>query len=114
MTSCQRAARAADPARYRTSRSYARDNSASAPGGANALLNYFHVYIINPNKPNESVNVAGAQALVSFLTSPSFQASLRKLPRLARAIQVARRSSADASPAITASAFPSTVPPTRR
>jgi ABC-type tungstate transport system permease subunit len=55
----------------------ARDNSASAPGGANALLNYFHVYIINPNKPNEVVNVPGAQALVSYLTSPTFQASLR-------------------------------------
>ncbi len=25
-----------------------RDNSASAPGGANELTNYFHVYIINP------------------------------------------------------------------
>ena len=27
-----------------------RNNSASAPGGANELINYFHVYIINPQQ----------------------------------------------------------------
>ena len=36
-------------------------------------LNYFHVYIINPNKPNESVNVAARPGLLNFFTSPSFQ-----------------------------------------
>ncbi len=86
----------------------ARDNSDSAPGGADALINYFHVYVINPNKPNEVVNVPGAQALVSYLTSPSFQASLRNYlastgdPGGAPFI-------GDASPTISASAFPSSV-----
>jgi tungstate transport system substrate-binding protein len=86
----------------------ARDNDAAAPGGANALLNYFHVYIINPNKPNQAVNVPGAQALVSFLTSPAFQAALRNY--------LASTGDAggapfigDASPTITAAGIPSTV-----
>ena len=51
--------------------------SASAPGGANALVNYFHVYIINPSKPGEAVNLPAAQAFVSLLTSQAFQASLK-------------------------------------
>ncbi len=54
-----------------------RDNSASAPGGANELINYFHVYIINPSKPGETVNLTAAQDFVSFLTSPAFQAQLK-------------------------------------
>ena len=41
----------------------ARDNSASAPGGANALINYFHAYIINPSKPGETVNLDGRSGL---------------------------------------------------
>src|SRR6202012_809132 len=44
-----------------------RDNDASAPGGANELINYFHVYIINPSKPGETVNMTAAQDFVSFL-----------------------------------------------
>jgi tungstate transport system substrate-binding protein len=51
--------------------------SASAPGGVDALVNYFHVYIINPTKPGETVNLPAAQDFVSFLTSPAFQAQLK-------------------------------------
>ena len=54
-----------------------RDNSASAPGGADALINYFHVYIINPTKPNETVNLTAAQDFVSLLTSQAFQSQLK-------------------------------------
>ena len=51
--------------------------SASAPGGVNALTNYFHVYIINPSKPGETVNLTAAHDFVSLLTSQAFQASLK-------------------------------------
>jgi tungstate transport system substrate-binding protein len=51
--------------------------SASAPGGANALTNYFHAYIISPSKPGEAVNLPAAQAFLNFLTSPSLQAQLK-------------------------------------
>ena len=54
-----------------------RDNDASAPGGANELINYFHVYIINPAKPSETVNLQGAQDFVSVLTSSAFQSQLK-------------------------------------
>jgi ABC-type tungstate transport system permease subunit len=51
--------------------------SASAPGGVNALVNYFHAYIINPSKPGETVSLAAAQDFVSFLTSQAFQSQLK-------------------------------------
>src|SRR6478672_12724740 len=54
-----------------------RDNSASAPGGANELINYFHVYIISPSKPGETVNVTAAQDFVNFLTSTAVQGELK-------------------------------------
>jgi len=54
-----------------------RDNSASAPGGANELINYFHVYIINPSKPGETVNQTAAQDFVNFLTSSEIQGDLK-------------------------------------
>jgi ABC-type tungstate transport system permease subunit len=54
-----------------------RDDDASAPGGAFALINYFHAYIINPSKPGETVNLTAAQDFVNMLTSPAFQAQLR-------------------------------------
>jgi ABC-type tungstate transport system permease subunit len=54
-----------------------RNNSASAPGGANELINYFHVYIINPSKPGETVNVTAAQDFVNFLTSSAVQGELK-------------------------------------
>lgn len=50
---------------------------ATAPGGANALTNYFHAYIIDPSKPGEAVNLTAAQAFVNFLTSPALQAQLK-------------------------------------
>ena len=54
-----------------------RDNASSAPGGANELINYFHVYIINPSKPGETVNLTAGQDFVSFLTSEAFQSQLK-------------------------------------
>jgi tungstate transport system substrate-binding protein len=54
-----------------------RNNSASAPGGANELINYFHIYIINPSKPGETVNVTAAQDFVNFLTSTAVQGELK-------------------------------------
>ncbi len=42
-----------------------------------ALVNYFHVYIINPSKPGETVNLPAAQDFVSFLTSQAFQSQLK-------------------------------------
>jgi hypothetical protein len=60
-----------------------RDNSASAPGGQYALINYFHAYIINQatvqSKTGSSaitVNLPAAQDLISLLTSASFQSQL--------------------------------------
>lgn len=53
-----------------------RDNSSTAPGGADALVNYFHAYIINPSAPGESVNLGAAEDFISFLTSVDFQAQL--------------------------------------
>jgi tungstate transport system substrate-binding protein len=53
-----------------------RDNSASAPGGINALINYFHAYIINPNVAGEAVNLAAAQDFIGFITSPTIQNAL--------------------------------------
>ena len=50
-----------------------RDDSATAPGGADELINYFHNYSINPNAPNETVNVAAAQDWANFLTAQSTQ-----------------------------------------
>jgi ABC-type tungstate transport system permease subunit len=54
-----------------------RNNSASAPGGAFALINYFHAYIINPAKPNEQINLTAAEDFMNFLTSPALQAQLK-------------------------------------
>ena len=51
--------------------------SASSPGGQFALVNYFHVYIINPSKPGETVNLTAAQDFVSYLTSSDFQSQLK-------------------------------------
>jgi tungstate transport system substrate-binding protein len=49
--------------------------SSTAPGGPNALINYFHAYVLNPAKvPN--VNVTAAQDFVNFLTSPTVQNEL--------------------------------------
>src|SRR6202012_3441963 len=81
--------------------------SASAPGGQYALVNYFHVYIINPSKPGETVNVPAAQDFVNFLTSPSFQAQL-KTYLAATSDPGGPPFVASASPDLTASGFPKT------
>jgi tungstate transport system substrate-binding protein len=78
--------------------------SASAPGGVDALVNYFHVYIINPTKPGETVNLPAAQDFVSFLTSPAFQGELKTyLPTVDPA---GPPFVADASPNLTVSGLP--------
>ena len=51
--------------------------SAAAPGGVDALINYFHAYIINPSKPGEAVNLTAAQDFLNLLTSPTVQAQLK-------------------------------------
>jgi len=53
-----------------------RDDSASAPGGASELTNYFHDYTINPGKPGETVNLTAAKDWADFLTLPSTQAAV--------------------------------------
>ena len=53
-----------------------RDNSASAPGGADELINYFHGYIINPSKPGQTVNLTAAKDFLNYLTSPTTQAAI--------------------------------------
>jgi tungstate transport system substrate-binding protein len=56
-------------------------NEESAPGGMNLLTNPFDVYIVNPAKvTNVTINVAGAEALVEYLTSEGFQAKLASYP----------------------------------
>ncbi len=50
-----------------------RDNAASAAGGAEALVKYFHAYVINPAKPGETVNLQAAQDFVGLLTSHALQ-----------------------------------------
>ena len=52
------------------------DNTANAPGGQNELINYFHGYIINPNKPKQTVNLPAAQDFLNYITSPAVQAQV--------------------------------------
>jgi tungstate transport system substrate-binding protein len=79
-----------------------RNNLSTAPGGANALINYFHAYIINPSAPGEAVNLGAAEDFISFLTSVGFQSQLSNYlagtPDVSGAPFVA-----DAAPLITAS-----------
>jgi len=84
-----------------------RDNTASAPGGGNALINYFHAYIINPSKPGETVNLTAAQDFVNYLTLPAVQGQLKNyLPTVDPG---GPPFVADASPTITAAGFPATL-----
>jgi ABC-type tungstate transport system permease subunit len=59
------------------------ENSASSPGGANELINYFHAYIINPDATvmggttKEPVNLPAAEDFVNFITSPYLQSQLK-------------------------------------
>jgi ABC-type tungstate transport system permease subunit len=87
----------------------ARDNSASAPGGANALINYFHAYIINPAKPGETVNVTAAQDFMDFITSPAIQSELKGYLTGSPGDNGTPVFVASASPKIAASGFPSKV-----
>ena len=87
----------------------ARDNSASAPGGANALINYFHIYIINPDKPGETVNLTAAQDFMDFITSPVIQSELKGYLTGTPGDNGTPVFVATASPKITASGFPSTI-----
>jgi ABC-type tungstate transport system permease subunit len=82
-----------------------RDDSASAPGGANELINYFHAYIINPSSAGETVNLPAALAFVSLLTSPTIQAELKTY--LDRTSDVGGSPFiADASPTLTETGLP--------
>lgn len=55
-----------------------RDNSASAPGGATLLTNYFHAYAINPAAvpASSDIDVAGAEAFLNYLTSHAAQSAV--------------------------------------
>jgi tungstate transport system substrate-binding protein len=86
-----------------------RDNDASSPGGANALINYFHIYIINPSKPGEAVNVPAAQDFMDFITSPQIQSELKGYLTGTPGDNGTPVYNATASPKLTASGFPSTV-----
>jgi tungstate transport system substrate-binding protein len=80
--------------------------SASAPGGADALVNYFHAYIVNPSKPGETVNLTAAQDFLNLITSPLVQAQLKGY--LPSADPGGPPFVADASPILTASGLPRT------
>ncbi len=88
-----------------------RDNSATAPGGATLLINYFHAYVINPAKftgqPNIQINVPAALAFVNYLTSPAFQSQLKTYLNGSNDPPFV----ADASPIITTAGFPAVDPP---
>lgn len=86
-----------------------RNNSASAPGGADALINYFHAYIINPSSPGETVNLPAAQDFINFITSPTIQNELKGYLANTPGDGGGPPFVADASPAITAAGFPATV-----
>jgi ABC-type tungstate transport system permease subunit len=79
------------------------DNSANAPGGQYELINYFHGYVINPNKPGQTVNLPAAQAFLNYITSPTVQA------QVAAYLQGnGKPFTPTASPLLTASPFPAT------
>jgi len=80
--------------------------SASSPGGVDALVNYFHAYIINPSKPGQTVNLTAARDFLDLLTSQAEQAKLKNY--LPNADPGGPPFVADASPIITATGFPRT------
>jgi ABC-type tungstate transport system permease subunit len=55
------------------------DQSATARGGSNLMLNVYNVYAISPSK-YPAVNIQGARAFMDFLTSKSFQDALARFP----------------------------------
>ncbi|HTU97061.1 MAG TPA: hypothetical protein VMF14_14540 [Solirubrobacteraceae bacterium] len=86
-----------------------RDNSASAPGGADALVNYFHIYIINPDKPGETVNLTAAQDFLNFITDSNIQSQLKGYLTGTAGDNGTKVYTATASPSLTAAGFPSSV-----
>jgi ABC-type tungstate transport system permease subunit len=91
------------------------DNSATAPGGANELINYFHAYVINPDANTalcqnmcESVNLPAAQDFIKFITSPTIQSQLANYLKFNTNDSLGAPFVADASPDISATGFPST------
>jgi tungstate transport system substrate-binding protein len=89
-----------------------RDNSASAPGGVDALINYFHAYVINPTAPCsgcENINLTAANDFIKFVTSPTVQAQLQHYLSFNTGDGPAPFV-ADASPDITANGIPATDP----
>src|SRR3954469_10550962 len=55
------------------------DQSASARGGQNLMLNVYNVYAVNPQK-FASVNLQGALAFLDFMTSQAFQDAIARFP----------------------------------
>src|SRR3954463_7509896 len=55
------------------------DQSASARGGRNLMLNVYNVYAVNPRK-FPSVNLQGALAFLDFMTSQAFQDAIERFP----------------------------------
>jgi tungstate transport system substrate-binding protein len=86
------------------------NNSASAPGGANLLINSFHAYALNPaaftGMPNVHINLPGALAFLNWLTSPTGQAQISAYQK---GDPGGPAFIGDAAPALTASALPATV-----
>jgi tungstate transport system substrate-binding protein len=77
-------------------------NSSTARGGDTLLTNYFHAYVINPDKFDPgTINVAGATAFLDYLTSKDFQNSLASYPDTTNPAFFA-----SAAPSITASDAP--------
>jgi tungstate transport system substrate-binding protein len=86
------------------------DNEAGAPGGQNLLTNPFTVYAISPAKePGININVEGAEALLSYLTSEEFQARLASFPNTTSPAFFA-----DAHPVLTATTVPGALAPGTR
>jgi tungstate transport system substrate-binding protein len=86
------------------------NSGAGAIGGQYLLINYFHGYIINPNKPNETVNLPAAQDFINLITSPSLQtqiAAYLSSTTFARTFGVPY--TATAAPTIAASVTPAVV-----
>jgi tungstate transport system substrate-binding protein len=82
--------------------------SQSAPGGEFALINYFHAYVLNPQKI-PGVNVTAAQDFVNFLTSPKVQNELHTyLPTSVTGDPLGPPFVATANPTITVKGFPKT------
>lgn len=90
------------------------NSGSGAIGGKYLLTNYFHGYIINPSKPNETVNLPAAQDFINLITSPSLQSEIAAyLSTTAFAETYGAPYTATASPTITLSATKTTVKPSQ-